>query len=296
MGCEAPLIWVAPPLNVGNIFHSRPDSSLSICQHFWNTPDNWIETKLLEMDFLRYIVVFPSIILKAFLSFDKLVPFKLCLVLQTELPYHMTGGGRENKEMRIYSFSLHTPPLSNSWQQNLDIFQTKEKLTETSLLVFEDISPDGGEHHDDNCGLSRNILSRWGCVRQFFQKKHEHFGWLPQCIDMVDMIFFSRGCGPEVYVWLVPIPSSMARMQLWTISSLAVWWRTMYWSVVKSNLKRKQSNVITVDRLHPGWSNPMRLQRSRVALQGRIINQQCPMQLPDDEAVHKLYNDRKQIR
>ena len=160
MGCEAPLIWVAAPLNVGNIFHSRPDSSLSICQHFWNTLDNWIETKLLEMEFLRYIVVFPSIILKAFLSFDKLVPFKLCLVVQTELPCHMTGGGRENKEMRIYSFSPHTPPLSNLWQQNLDIFQTKEKLTETSLLIFEDNSPVGGEHHDDNGGLSGNVLSR----------------------------------------------------------------------------------------------------------------------------------------
>ena len=187
MGCEAPLIWVATPLNVGNIFHSRPDSSLSICQHFWNTLDNWIETKLLEMDFLRYIVVFPSIILKALLSFGKLVPFRLCLVVQTELPCHMTGGGRENKEMRIYSFSPHTPPLSNLWQQNLDIFQTKEKLTETSLLIFENNSTDG------NGGLSGNIFSRWGCVRQFFQKKHEHFGWLPQCIDMVDMIFFSKG-------------------------------------------------------------------------------------------------------
>ena len=120
MGCEAPLIWVATPLNVGNIFHSRPDSSLSICQHFWNTLDNWIEIKLLEMDFLRYIVVFPSIILKAFLSFDKLVPFKLCLVVQTQLPCHMKGGGRENKEMRIYSFSPHTPPLSKLWQQNLN--------------------------------------------------------------------------------------------------------------------------------------------------------------------------------
>ena len=77
--------------------------------------------------------------------------------------------------------------------------------------------------------------------------------------------FSFRGDGPEVYIWLVPIPSSVARMQLWTISSLAVWWRTMYWSMVKSNLKWKQSNVITVDRLHPDWSNPMRFQRSRVA-------------------------------
>ena len=68
----------------------------------------------------------------------------------------------------------------------------------------------------------------------------------------------------------------------------------MYWSVVKSNLKWKQSNVITVDGCI--LADPIQCGCKEVALQGRIINQQCPMQLPDDEAVHKLYNDRKQIR
>ena len=43
-------------------------------------------------------------------------------------------------------------------------------------------------------------------------------------------------------------------------------------------------------------ADPIQCGCKEVALQGRIFNQQSPMQLPDDEAVHKLYNDRKQIR